>query len=72
MGVHLLVQGTQAQFLGQEDPACCGAAEPCVITAGPTRPEPVLHSERSPHREKPVRSPRENLRTAAKTQHSQK
>ena len=55
LGVHLLVQGTQARFMGQEYTACCGAAEPCVITAGPTRPEPVLHSKRSPHREKPVR-----------------
>lgn len=46
MRTHPAMQGTRAQSLVREDPACCGTAKPQLLR--PHTLEAMLHNERSP------------------------
>ena len=79
--IHPPMQGTQVQFLVQEDSTCFRATKPVPHSYGACSLEPLLHNERSYCSEKPPhrtgRSPppattRESPGAAMKTQPRQK
>ena len=54
LGIHLPMQGTQVQSLVWEDSTCQGATKPMHHSYWAHALEPMLHSKRSHHSEKPA------------------
>ena len=78
--IRLPRQGTRVRALVREDPTCRGATKPMRHTYRACALEPMRHNywacvprTRAPQQEKPpLAATRESLRTATKTQRSQK